>query len=397
MPRFDLVERIYDPEMGEGVSSTRYIYEHYYKSKNPEDYFISFTAIDKLGINPQSKYNTPIGIYTYPVKEFFDQYVGSVGKKGFNKKIGSFAPFAGEHPWVWVVEINRNEGKIFDIAEYSERDFEDDIEFLSTEMYRFVIKNMDSTQEDRLAYIALTNHIVDGNLSNTEIKGLIGRDEDIRKKVLTIYFQEIGEQSDFQSPAGRMWNTTRIAAKKDPVKWNKLFREMGYICAIDRKGEGVIHESERVQAVFFQRKYFDVVDKVENIQASLDPEIVNKFNEDYYENYLRPRINEMWDAYFGSADGSQLYRDLKEILIDDVAQYTLDMNVEDVAMKVVNIMSGELIEVADDDEELLYRIQGKLQQTMEIIDDRGYPRFAEEFGKYWNYQWHSAPQLQINF
>lgn len=30
-------------------------------------YFVTFTEIPKVGINPQSKYQTPIGIYTYPI------------------------------------------------------------------------------------------------------------------------------------------------------------------------------------------------------------------------------------------------------------------------------------------------------------------------------------------
>ena len=28
--------------------------------------FVSFTTVDKLGINPQSHYDTPLGIYSYP-------------------------------------------------------------------------------------------------------------------------------------------------------------------------------------------------------------------------------------------------------------------------------------------------------------------------------------------
>ena len=31
--------------------------------------YISFTAIDKIGINPRSTYSTPVGIYCYPLNK----------------------------------------------------------------------------------------------------------------------------------------------------------------------------------------------------------------------------------------------------------------------------------------------------------------------------------------
>lgn len=271
--KFDLDEKIYDPELGDGISSTEYIFEHYYNSKNPENFFISFTEIDKLGINPQSKYETPLGIYTYPVKEFFETYVAhSKGPvdRGLNielksMKIGKFAPFAGEHRWVWVVEIDRSKGKVFDIAEYNERDYEEDVKFLATEKYRDII--VSQGRNGRRVLTLLVKEI-DPSLSDSEAHKAIANNEKIRKEALINYLEIIGNESKYSSIAGRMWNITRIISKKDPIQWNKLFREMGYICAIDRQGEGVIHEMEKTQAVFFQRKYFNVIDKVENIRAA---------------------------------------------------------------------------------------------------------------------------------
>ena len=35
--------------------------------------FVSFTQLEKLGINPQSTYDTPIGIYAYPIKYVYEQ------------------------------------------------------------------------------------------------------------------------------------------------------------------------------------------------------------------------------------------------------------------------------------------------------------------------------------
>ena len=48
-------------------------YEYYYDPRDvvreyhDDLYFVSMTKVDKLGINPTSKYNTPLGIYAYPL------------------------------------------------------------------------------------------------------------------------------------------------------------------------------------------------------------------------------------------------------------------------------------------------------------------------------------------
>ena len=44
-----------------------YLKEKYSKSKDLDKLFISFVNVDKVGINPKSPYDTPIGVYTYPL------------------------------------------------------------------------------------------------------------------------------------------------------------------------------------------------------------------------------------------------------------------------------------------------------------------------------------------
>jgi hypothetical protein len=55
--------------------------------------YITFTAINKLGINPRSEYNTPNGIYTYPLtKDILEQL-----------KVGRL-PFAQDQPYMSLVQ-----------------------------------------------------------------------------------------------------------------------------------------------------------------------------------------------------------------------------------------------------------------------------------------------------
>ena len=60
----ELVEARKNPEANPKISINQAVAQ----AKDQPNTFISFTEIDKLGINPKSKHETPIGIYAYPIK-----------------------------------------------------------------------------------------------------------------------------------------------------------------------------------------------------------------------------------------------------------------------------------------------------------------------------------------
>ena len=60
---------------------------------NPENLAVTFTRIDKVGLNPKNKWKTPLGIYLYPI-----DYV-------IEKKMN--VPFAGDQPYLNVCEFTR--------------------------------------------------------------------------------------------------------------------------------------------------------------------------------------------------------------------------------------------------------------------------------------------------
>ena len=62
---------------------------------NPENLAVTFTRIDKVGLNPKNKWKTPLGIYLYPI-----DYV-------IEKKMD--VPFAGGEPHINVCEFTRPE------------------------------------------------------------------------------------------------------------------------------------------------------------------------------------------------------------------------------------------------------------------------------------------------
>jgi hypothetical protein len=65
------------------------------KYKGQENVFGSFTAIPKLGLNPGSTYNTPVGVYAYPVDYIIQTMQG-----------GDFGvPFANDQPYLHVFQV----------------------------------------------------------------------------------------------------------------------------------------------------------------------------------------------------------------------------------------------------------------------------------------------------
>lgn len=75
---------------------------------NTPNLFVSFTKLDKLGVNPLSEYDTPIGIYAYPA-QYVDEVVGKYNP--MNK-----LPFAGDSPYV---NLFNAQGNIIDISKMS--------------------------------------------------------------------------------------------------------------------------------------------------------------------------------------------------------------------------------------------------------------------------------------
>lgn len=184
--------------------------------------FVSFTTVDKLGINPTSEYKTPIGIYAYPA-----EYV--IAETEPAQASMDTLPFAGDSPYVNLFNAS---GNIINVATM----LDDDVKFY----YRKIAELW-------------------ANTSKQDRKTAIDRIEQ--------YINEADTKAKFpEFPGGRLWYVTMMAAKElfskawnttTPVAWNKLFRSIGVDGAIDFAkdidgyGFGIIHDNEPAQAVFF--------------------------------------------------------------------------------------------------------------------------------------------------
>ena len=189
--------------------------------------FISFTGIDKLGINPQSHYNTPLGIYAYPAKYASDTM-------GLNDNPTAL-PFAGDQPYANLFNVS---GNIIDVSNMS------------------LVQNVVYGRRVSELWAKISGK--SWKESVDEVESIINDAEDNAK------FRAF--------PGGQFWYTTmrvseNLLAKKWGVKasvaWNKLFRLLDIDGVIDQ-GVGIIHTSEPTQAIFFSIKPIQNVQQVYN-------------------------------------------------------------------------------------------------------------------------------------
>jgi hypothetical protein len=71
---------------------------------NPDkpEYYMQFSYVNKLGINPSSKYNTPVGIYSYPITEY-----------SLRSLMAGQIPFASDRTYIIVFKLRNDEGVVF--------------------------------------------------------------------------------------------------------------------------------------------------------------------------------------------------------------------------------------------------------------------------------------------
>jgi hypothetical protein len=178
-----------------------------------------FKIIKKIGINPQSTYNTPNGIYTYPLSLIWQKYFDHR-----NKSI--WVPFALEEPFIYVIKPKAG-AKELNIGSYQDDDYERDIQKLKTSKLTapYVDKINRNGQRD--------NRVMAGD----QIWNIMYRITE------TVKYGEIGNRANF---------------------WNRILKTvLGYDYVLDT-GWGVIQEDEPEQAVFLGTDTFNVLDIIDN-------------------------------------------------------------------------------------------------------------------------------------
>jgi hypothetical protein len=273
----NLTEARRNPELNPKISA----YEALKPYKDNPNMYISFTKIDKIGINPKSYFNTPLGIYTYPLQVIWEEY--QIDRK---KTVGKAVPFAGENPFIWLVEKKPNSNFVDNMyTDYDSRDYDRDLKLLK---------------------VYARTSVSDWRWMEELFYGKHRRDP-VGDEIIDYSFDKWTEEAKDRNAVMSMWNITRNLAiirkdKKDLVEWNTILRKvLGYDGFADKSGKGYIHPSEPFQAVFLHKVAFKVVAEFLNKdyaedQARVLPDWVKK-------SKVKDMISEIKNGKFIWKDG----------------------------------------------------------------------------------------------
>jgi len=190
------------------------------KYKDDPSYFVTFTSLEKVGINPKNVFSTPIGVYAYNLKDLWKDW--EAGDDFFGK----------DRPYVNLLKLNT-----------------DDV--LDIEKYKLNGKDLD--------------------ILRSNYKGTIPFDD------LVNMFKEDGHSIYHSKNDGDiLWKLSEAVAtsqsleasgseKSFTIKWNKLLRDMGYKVVIDK--QSTIHLLQSSQAVFLTPASYDLVERYYHREA----------------------------------------------------------------------------------------------------------------------------------
>jgi len=174
---------------------------------------------NKLGLNPTSEDNTPIGVYGYPHdKKHFEEIVA-----------GTWTLYRGSAKYAHVFRIKPEyKARVLDLAKISKANYES-----------LVIKAKNAAFE-------------------------LGEEYEYSLEDFIELRAQAEKDAKVQTWAGKLWNLTRFLAKTRPPAWSKLLLKMGYVAVYDSGGKGIIHDNEPAQVVVFSVKAIDHVDAIPN-------------------------------------------------------------------------------------------------------------------------------------
>jgi len=202
----NVLEARRNPEQNPKVSTNDVVFNSKYDGG-----YASLTSVDKLGVNPASVYDTPYGIYAYPV-EYVREMIGRDGST-------DALPYAGQSQYINLFHAR---GNVIDVESMTSGEEEE---------YYGKLRAWTRTLKKPAIDKELSAIIVEARALNNP------------------------------SPFKRLWSVTmrlsfeivetfRKPDNSAPIIWNKIFRAIGIDGLVDH-GKGWIHAHEPTQAVFF--------------------------------------------------------------------------------------------------------------------------------------------------
>jgi hypothetical protein len=216
-----------NPDKNPRISIVDQLKPYYEKEKRSglSKYYFTFTTINKVGIKPKSAFDTPLGVYAYPMIQMYSFLEANE------------IPFAGDREFINLLELNVPDNKVLS----------------------------QSTTESQADLALKKLEELFKSEANKEGSFLRKNNKYVRASDFNKYVGLAKESypRSFNTPYGKVWNVSHYLAEemfpqnfdsKTLLYWNILLRKIGFEAAVDYEGTGFIHPNERFQAVFFTKK-----------------------------------------------------------------------------------------------------------------------------------------------
>ncbi len=248
-------------------------------SKNPS-YYVTFTDLEKVGVNPNNKFATPLGVYAYNLKDLWNDWISGDRFFGDDRK--------------YVNLLKLNTDKIFDFQNY--KNYKKDYQYLQN-IYE---KDYQST----------TKMPFDDYVKSLEEKATLYEHSSEAAQIWDI-IQSMFQINDKQANVG-------MATKRSTILWTKALRDMGYEAVIDRGSN--IHLLQSSQAIFLSPQSYDIVDRFVNRTYKQTVENEDKWGSSK-QPFWRPGVNPTIDNVIFKNDNG-----LKVLLIKRSATSKAEAN-----------------------------------------------------------------------
>jgi 8-oxo-dGTP diphosphatase len=225
------------------------------KYKDDSSYFVTFTNLEKVGINPKNAFSTPIGVYAYNLKDLWKDW--EAGDDFFGK----------DRPYVNLLKLKTND--VLDIENYVLDD--KDLNLLKSR-YRGTI-----AFEDLFKLLKQDKHSIYHSKNDGDILWKLS-------EAVAISQSLVGGISTGENGIG--------TEKSFTIKWNKLLRDMGYKVVLDK--QSTIHLLQSSQAVFLTPASYDLVGRYYYKEA--DKKRVAQKSPDLKEHFWHPGPNPTVDV-----------------------------------------------------------------------------------------------------
>jgi len=197
----------------------------------PPYYYVHFSDLNKVGINPRYNHSTPFGIYAWVLNSKFFEILQSNPQRFF----------ATDRPCVHILESSVGDEETLFLDQVGPAEIKFLVEWLRTEGMQYIPNFPPS------------------------LAGLANKPEELLRRIVVLAREETARLAT-SYPSGKLyWEILEVFCNKDYKLWRKILMQLGYQGVVDISPEhGIIYPSEPMQAVYFSKSFLTQITTLQN-------------------------------------------------------------------------------------------------------------------------------------